>query len=56
MSGYAGAFGAMAGISGAVILMWVPLYFFGRQIRLATLKWTVIQKLIQWDKDREVGE
>lgn len=46
----------MAGISGAVIILWVPFYIWGRQIRIATLKWTVIQKLLAWDKDREVGE
>ena len=46
----------MAGICGGVILMWVPLFFYGRRIREATLKWGVIQNLMRWDKDREVGE
>jgi len=46
----------MAGIAGAVIILWVPLYLWGRSIRVATLKWTVVQNLIQWNKDREVGE
>jgi hypothetical protein len=55
-NGYNGAFGAMAGISAAIIILWIPLYVWGRQIRIATLKWTVIQGLIKWDKDRESGE
>ena len=55
-SGYTGAVGAMAGISGVVLLMWVPLYIWGRQIRMATLKWRLVQNLIGWDKDRETGE
>jgi len=54
--GYAKAFGTMGAISGAVLILWVPLYFWGRRIRIATLKWGIIQNLIQWDKDREVGE
>lgn len=54
--GYDGAFGAMAGISAAVLALWVPLYFWGRRIRTATLEWTMIRNLIKWDSDREVGE
>ncbi|TKX18294.1 MFS transporter-like protein 171 [Elsinoe australis] len=54
--GYANAFGAMAGIAGVVILMWVPFYIWGRQIRVATMKWRVMTHLIGWDEDREVGE
>jgi hypothetical protein len=46
----------MAGISGAVLLMWVPLFFWGRKVRHTTFKWRIIQNLMQWDKDREVGE
>lgn len=55
-SGYERAFGAMAGISGVVLLGWVPLYFFGGVIRHATWKWRFIQKLAHWHEDREVGE
>ncbi|KAF2220788.1 major facilitator superfamily domain-containing protein [Elsinoe ampelina] len=55
-AGYANAFGAMAGIAGGVILLWVPFYIWGRQIRVATLKWRVMTNLAGWDEDREVGE
>lgn len=55
-SGYADAFGAMAGICGAVILMWIPFYFFGAKIRRATMKWHLMTNLIGWNDDREVGE
>jgi hypothetical protein len=54
-SGYSKAFGTMAGISGAVLLMFIPLYFFGRRIRHATLQWGVM-KGVKWNLDREVGE
>ncbi|KAF5689956.1 transcription factor Pig1p [Fusarium circinatum] len=55
-SGYANAFGAMAGISGAVILCWVPIYIWGRRIRHATWSWGYIEKFVHWNVDREVGE
>ncbi|KAG5748838.1 hypothetical protein H9Q70_008517 [Fusarium xylarioides] len=55
-SGYANAFGAMAGISGAVILCWVPIYVWGRRIRHATWSWGYIEKFVHWNVDREVGE
>lgn len=54
-AGYARAFGAMAGISGAVLLFWIFFYLFGKKIRHSTFKWSVI-KSIQWNIDREVGE
>lgn len=54
--GYARSFGAMAGISAAIILLWIPMYIWGQKMRIATLKWGVIQRLLRWDKDREVGE
>ncbi|KAK5059919.1 hypothetical protein LTR84_009802 [Exophiala bonariae] len=56
LQGYARSFGTMAGICGGVLLMWVPLFFYGRRIRKSTLQWRMIQNLMQWDKDREVGE
>ncbi|KAF5556334.1 transcription factor Pig1p [Fusarium mexicanum] len=55
-SGYANAFGAMAGISGAVILCWVPIYIWGRRIRHATWSWGYIERFVHWNVDREVGE
>ncbi|KAF4556633.1 Hypothetical protein D9617_1g085110 [Elsinoe fawcettii] len=55
-AGYADAFGAMAGIAGGVIMLWVPFYIWGRQIRVATMKWRLMTHLVGWDEDREVGE
>jgi hypothetical protein len=54
-SGYIGAFGTMAGISGAVIFMALPLFLWGKEIRRATWGWKVIS-YIHWSDDREVGE
>lgn len=54
-SGYATVFGTLAGIQAAILLMWVPLYIWGKSIRHATLKWDVM-KGVRWDDDREVGE
>ncbi|KPM40653.1 hypothetical protein AK830_g5891 [Neonectria ditissima] len=55
VSGYHNAFGAMAGISALVLVMWIPFYFWGKKIRHATWHWPVIS-YIHWDDDREVGE
>ncbi|KAJ9130221.1 MFS general substrate transporter [Pleurostoma richardsiae] len=54
--GYQRAFGAMAGISGSVMLFWIPMYFFGKRIRRATWEWGFIRRLAHWDEDREVDE
>lgn len=54
-SGYTGAFGAMAGITGAVMILGLPLYFYGKRIRLASLRWGPM-KLVHWSEDRETGE
>ncbi|KAM0250557.1 hypothetical protein ACHAQJ_008567 [Trichoderma viride] len=54
-SGYRDAFGAMAGIAGGILLMWIPLYFWGKKIRHHSWQWGVIS-FIHWDNDREVGE
>jgi len=54
-SGYSRSFGTMAGISGAVLIMFIPFYFFGKRIRHATIAWPIM-KLVQWNDDREVGE
>lgn len=53
--GYAVAYGEMAAISGGVLLLWIPLYFWGKQVRIATLNWRIM-KYVRWDEDREVGE
>ncbi|GLA73525.1 hypothetical protein AtubIFM55763_004450 [Aspergillus tubingensis] len=54
-SGYAAAFGAMAGISGGCLLFFIPLYLWGRHIRMASMKWPFVQ-FVFWKDDREVGE
>ncbi|RDW88533.1 MFS general substrate transporter-23 [Coleophoma cylindrospora] len=55
ISGYQNAYGAMAGISAAVLLFWIPLYIWGKQIRHATWHWKATS-YVHWDEDREVGE
>ncbi|KAH6684663.1 major facilitator superfamily domain-containing protein [Halenospora varia] len=55
-SGYLGAYGAMAGISGALLLGVIPFYFFGHTIRNTTWRWALIRKFVHWNDDREVGE
>ncbi|PTB65290.1 MFS general substrate transporter [Trichoderma citrinoviride] len=54
-AGYVDAFGAMAGIAGAILIMWIPLYFWGKQIRHNSWNWRVVS-FVHWDNDREVGE
>ncbi|KXX74924.1 Protein HOL1 [Madurella mycetomatis] len=54
-SGYQNAYGTMAAISAAVLLGWIPLYFWGKKIRHVTWCWPVIS-YIHWSDDREVGE
>jgi hypothetical protein len=53
--GHAGSFGAMAGISAAVIPTWLPSYIYGKRIRHATQKWEIM-KSIPWNIDRAAGE
>ncbi|KAJ6103434.1 hypothetical protein N7486_005861 [Penicillium sp. IBT 16267x] len=53
--GYAIAYGEMAAISGGCLLFSIPMYIWGKQMRLASMKWRVVQ-FINWDNDREVGE
>ncbi|KAL7798118.1 major facilitator superfamily domain-containing protein [Trichoderma ceciliae] len=55
LSGYRDAYGAMAGIAGGVLIMWIPLYFWGKKIRHYSWQWRVVS-FIHWDNDREVGE
>lgn len=54
-SGYLNSFGAMAGISAAILVFWVPFYVWGPRIRHATWSWPVIS-YVHWSADREVGE
>jgi hypothetical protein len=54
-SGYQNAYGAMAGIASVVLVLWIPLYYWGKSIRHATWNWPVIS-YIHWKDDREVGE
>ncbi|KAJ2969826.1 hypothetical protein NQ176_g8472 [Zarea fungicola] len=54
-SGYQNAYGAMAGISAAVIIMWIPLYFWGKALRTRTWRWKIMS-VVRWADDREVGE
>jgi hypothetical protein len=54
-SGYAAAYGAMAGISGGCLLFFIPFYFWGKKIRMAVMKWPIMQ-FVFWKNDREVGE
>lgn len=54
-AGYQTAYGIMAAICGGVLIFWVPLFFWGHKIRVATLGWGIM-KYARWDIDREVGE
>ncbi|EFX04904.1 cycloheximide resistance protein [Grosmannia clavigera kw1407] len=54
-SGYKQAYGAMAGISGGCLLFFIPLFFWGKQIRLASMQWRIV-RFVFWKTDREVGE
>ncbi|POR39623.1 Putative MFS-type transporter [Tolypocladium paradoxum] len=54
-SGYQNAYGAMAGISAGVLIMWIPLYFCGKKVRHSTWKWPMVS-FVHWNDDREVGE
>ncbi|KAI9708382.1 MAG: hypothetical protein M1820_004086 [Bogoriella megaspora] len=42
-SGYSHAFGAMAGISAAVQVLWLLFFFVGKRVRRATINWKVIR-------------
>ncbi|KAF6813337.1 hypothetical protein CSOJ01_04681 [Colletotrichum sojae] len=54
-AGYVNAFGAMAGIATAVLVMWVPLFVWGKAIRHASWRWPIVS-YVHWSEDREVGE
>ncbi|RDW95366.1 MFS general substrate transporter-27 [Coleophoma crateriformis] len=51
-SGYANAFGAMAGISVAVILCAIPLYIWGKALRRSSAHWGIM-RFVHWDDDRQ---
>ncbi|KAH8807676.1 major facilitator superfamily domain-containing protein [Xylogone sp. PMI_703] len=53
--GHVATLGVMAAIDVAVLLFAIPLYFYGKAIRRASLKWKPV-KFVQWNRDREVGE
>lgn len=53
--GYSVAYGEMAAICGAVLILWIPLFFYGKAIRASTLQWPLM-RWVRWDEDREVGE
>lgn len=55
-SGYLNSYGAMAGISGGLIILGAPFYFWGNNIRRASWQWGLVRKFVHWDDDREVGE
>ena len=40
-AGYEGAFNICAGIVGGFMLLGIPVYFFGKQIRKRTQRWAV---------------
>jgi hypothetical protein len=54
-SGYIAAYGAMPGISGGCPLFFIPLFFWSKSIRQASMKWSFVQ-FVFWKDDREVGE
>ncbi|CAI7644042.1 unnamed protein product [Penicillium bialowiezense] len=54
-AGYSTCFGILAGINAAVLIMWIPLYIWGKQIR-AWYTQLRLTRFIQWKPDREVGE
>jgi hypothetical protein len=45
----------MAGICSAVLILWIPLFVYGKRLRLAVHHWKALQ-WIKWDEDRETGE
>lgn len=55
-SGYLNSYGAMAGISGFLLALGIPFFFWGHAIRRATWHWAPIRKFVHWDDDREIGE
>jgi hypothetical protein len=44
-SGYSLAFGEMASTSGGVLLLFIPFYFYGREIRNSSVDWAILRKI-----------
>jgi hypothetical protein len=53
--GYQAAYGELAIIAVFVLLLFIPLYIWGKRIRHATWHWSILN-FVHWDEDREVGE
>ena len=46
--GYIPAYGQMAAIEGGLLLLSVPMYFYGRQLRISSAKWPFMQWALNW--------
>jgi hypothetical protein len=53
--GYSKAYGTMAGICGAILVLWIPFFFYGKRMRVFVHNWKYLQ-WVKWDEDRESGE
>lgn len=53
--GYLNAYGTMAGIAAAVLLLAIPMYLYGKNLRHISWNWSIV-KWVHWKEDREVGE
>ena len=53
--GYTKAYGTMAGIAAAILILWIPLFFYGKRVRVAVHHASYMQ-WVKWDDDRESGE
>jgi hypothetical protein len=53
--GYSRAYGTMAGMSAAIIMLWVVFFYYGKRIRVAVHDAKYLQ-WVQWNIDRESGE
>jgi hypothetical protein len=54
-TGYTSSFGTLAGTCAAILVLWIPLYIWGKEIRIWSLGLSALQG-VRWDADREVGE
>ncbi|UZJ55695.1 hypothetical protein CBS101457_005015 [Exobasidium rhododendri] len=50
--GYQNAYGEMAAISAGLLLFFLPLYIWGKRIRVSSMTWRATQ-YIKWDADRD---
>jgi hypothetical protein len=53
--GYTKAYGTMAGISAAILILLVPIFFYGKRVRVAIHHARYMQ-WVKWNDDRETGE